>query len=375
MRQLDFKIAELRQTLEELKGAAKKLENVDVDDAKVEKKLKDLVKGNLPAYVKALDIFMKKINVPEDFKSETLKRFVDEIEDNLKHFNKRTFRNYHIIQNLVGDELAEVVMLIKKIDSIKNDMNRNILGNKLQSLEKLQNDLKLLYDYLYNREKEQKRFEDLISKKQMLIDKEKELSRLAEQLKKSEEFKQLNGLKVKLDNLVQEQNAIKRVIEGDISVISRALRKLNKVSNYKLLENYVHEPYETLLEDDRLEIAEAVDKLKDLLQKNQIVVKNKEKVMSVISALSRDALKHYKDKLEIITAEVDSLRKQIENSAFKQKEIELKQELEIVMADIAAVDEKISSFKQKDLNSEIEQIKQDLKRLGLNVKLKNVPLD
>jgi len=277
---------------------------------------------------------MKKINVPEDFKSETLKRFVDEIEDNLKHFNKRTFRNYHIIQNLVGDELAEVVMLIKKIDSIKNDMNRNILGNKLQSLEKLQNDLKLLYDYLYNREKEQKRFEDLISKKQMLIDKEKELSRLAEQLKKSEEFKQLNGLKVKLDNLVQEQNAIKRVIEGDISVISRALRKLNKVSNYKLLENYVHEPYETLLEDDRLEIAEAVDKLKDLLQKNQIVVKNKEKVMSVISALSRDALKHYKDKLEIITAEVDSLRKQIENSAFKQKEIELKQELEIVMATV-----------------------------------------
>ncbi|RME54752.1 hypothetical protein D6777_02725 [Candidatus Woesearchaeota archaeon] len=368
IKDLKLEFTEFNRLLEEIKLDLQQLKQVNVDDARVEKKLKDLVKGNLPAYVNAVEIFLKTIKVPEKFDEKSVKSFVENLEKSLDEFNKKTFRNFHIIQNLVGDELLNVVKKIKQLDDVKAKIKKIQKSGKLILLDKLQNELDDVYSYVY--EKHEQRFEKLLDQKNRLIEKEKKLSKLKHELENSNDFKEYNENLVKLENVKAEVYAIESLLKGDFSVLARPLRLLNKG---KIAESaIVEDPVKFLIND--------VDKILaslDGLRKNvdNINIKNKDRVEAVLRSLNKNTLQHYKEKILRLQNEQKRIEKELQNSNYKTKEIKLKREIEEVLHEIELLDEKISKFKKKDLNSIVQNIKQMLESLGVNIKLKNVPVD
>jgi len=375
MKNLDKDVVELREILNNLKERSKILEKVDISNKKVEKRLKTMVEGNRPAYIRNLKLLMKKINVPETYDSKTVASFVEDVEDELKNFNKRTIRNYHIIQNLIGDELVAVVESIKKIDIVNKRIKENTCRGQLADLERVQVGLEDIYNYLDSKDNEKKQIESLVKERETLREHEIKLKGIIEKNKKGNDFIELAKLKAIRDTLVQDEYEIRSLIDGSFGVLSRALRKLDKIDSLKIIKSYIENPYETFMKDDDLKINLVLSSLNSALDSNKITIKNTDKVKSVLKNFSKDNVKNYKNKLDIIVAELSKIEDKISINNFEEKELKLKRDMEALIQEMGNIEEKISNFKKRDITKEIDDIKKGLRGLSVKIKLQNVPVD
>ena len=112
-------ITEYSLLLKSLKEKTETLAKLNVEDAEVEKKLKELVRGNKPAYTNSLKILTQNIESPKSLSYQELKNFCEKTELALNEFNKRTIRNYAILKTIIGKELEEIVQILKQLEFIE----------------------------------------------------------------------------------------------------------------------------------------------------------------------------------------------------------------------------------------------------------------
>ena len=128
-------ITEYGLLLKELKEKAKELDKLDVEDEKIEVKLKELVRGNKPAYTNSLRILMSNMETPKSISYKTLNEFCDRVDSSLNEFSKRTVRNYAILKTIIGKELVDIVDILKQLESIELKVKKDyLLSSRLSTV-------------------------------------------------------------------------------------------------------------------------------------------------------------------------------------------------------------------------------------------------
>ncbi|MBI5398387.1 hypothetical protein HZB03_02885 [Candidatus Woesearchaeota archaeon] len=115
-----------------------------------------------------------------------------------------------------------------------------------------------------------------------------------EELKAGSDFSQFNGIDSEKKRLWRDVKSVEDDIWHVFSVLDRPLRKLQRVivDNKHILDSYVANPLNALLEDHTLEIVNILQKLRLNVEDGTLgfVDKEKEKILSRIDELSKLAL-------------------------------------------------------------------------------------
>ncbi|MFH0797839.1 MAG: hypothetical protein V1906_00345, partial [Candidatus Woesearchaeota archaeon] len=374
-RQLDAYFAELKELLLNIHPKIDVLEKVDVKEKKYDEKLKSMVEGNKPAYIMAVRLLLKRIIVPDNYDSKSVCTFVAKVDDELKDFNRRTARNYFILQSIIGDELAAVVQDIKKVDVLAKMINDQACNGKLKDMEDFQMKLSDIYSYIGRKEEDHRSLVAFVKEREKLLEMESKLKDEIEKNRKGKDFAEMSKLEAEKEELAGKLYEMRSVFEGDFSVLQRPLKKLEKIDAFKTLKHYVDKPFDTFVEDHGLELNLILGSLKAAIDAGKIDTKNKDKVYGVIGALPKERLNGLNEKYSHISRQISEIGHRLSKNEFMKKEHMLVGRSEELIQDIGKIDELISKFKKRNINADIEGIRKDLGRLGIKAVLKNVPLD
>ncbi|MEA3378310.1 MAG: hypothetical protein U9Q69_01600 [Nanoarchaeota archaeon] len=376
LKKLDTHFAEMEKLLNKTGSDLEKLEAVNLEDKKVEKRLKAIVEGNKPAYIRNVRYSLKKLAPPQKYDLKSITKFVEDCENELKELNKKTSRNFYILNNLIGDELTEIAKNIKKIDILNDMIKKPIKSGEIERYEGLQKNIAEIYQYIINKKELTKRAKELTARKEFLFKKEGEYNKKIQSLKTSKEFKELMKLKSQKTDLIEKEYELRSKILTHFGFLKRPFKKFNNEEQIKILSSYITQPYETFVNDGGLQINKILEDLKEALAKDKIKIKNKEKALGVLSLLTPSLLKNLKESIKDLKEDLKDVNKKLKANKFQDEELKYSKKLSQIIDEINEISEKLAKSKKRDLSRDIKQIKEDLDKLtSVKVVLKNVPLD
>lgn len=363
-------IERLQKTRELILKNLEALEKKDIDSVKVQDKAKDVVKGNRNAYVIMLRKFADSIEPPSELTANNILLFCRKFEADIIDFNDKTARNYFIMKTLIGEELEAIRQNLKEAESILMSLKKDVDSGKLSAIEDLQKNLRDIYRHIEGKEEHEKDIEKAKKSIELLMQSEKELTGKINAMKESKEFVELEKLKAELQEKAKEESEIKARIRNSFAELSRPLRKYEKIYPSKLLAKYLEDPV-AAMEDDG-DIRKLLHSAAESMQKGEIDSKNSEKDIQNLQELS-SKFSEMKERLMFIEKEKEELKEKIKQNKAEEERDKLIAELSRTENELGEAETRLDSLRKKDVKKDIEKVKEDLKRIGMHVEVKNVP--
>ncbi|HII15096.1 MAG TPA: hypothetical protein HA362_02180 [Nanoarchaeota archaeon] len=360
-----------RQKLEE---GLEKLQQKSIDDAKVQERIKDVVKGNRNAFAITLRILLQQTAPPASYSTKSVIEFCRRFNEAMEDFNKKTIRNYFIMKNLIGEELEEIRKGLKETETIARRMQKNAEKGEMALLEDIQKRLADIYRHLEEKEERESRLELLEKKAKDLLEKEKEATEAIEKLKDSPEFTELAKDKAGLQEAMKELEAVKNRLRSEFSEVSRPLKKFEKAYPSRMISEYVEGPVEAIRKDDALKMAGLLHSAAESLGKGEIESKNLEKETQKVQELG-SRLGEMRSSMLAVEAKLDEFAEKIKrNRAEEERGLKIAA-LNAIEKELAETETAIEDMKERAIGKDIEAIKTDLKKAGFDAELENVPYE
>ncbi|MDP2907330.1 MAG: hypothetical protein Q8O03_05300 [Nanoarchaeota archaeon] len=349
------------------------LEKVDVTQSKVEDRVKHVVKGNLPAYTNALSIFLRKMITPKEADVTRLETFCSTFEREFDSLNKRTFRNFQIIKELVGKELEDVARSVKSLELLVKELKKS--SEKVKGIIDLKENAKLIENNLNSKEKNEQKRQELQNHKEELLESCKRISKELENLKCSKTAKDLENLKSDEKKISDNLKVLENNLVTLFSPLQKALKKYNNICFIKKVGSYLENPVETLLNDSGMEILKFLNDVKNMVEDEKIDLKDdkKKKTVETLERIDESFIKEFISEHSSLKKELASVQREIKINSLPKEIIELEKEINLCMFKIENVDREINKIKDLDINSEIAMLERKLSEvLGFKVKVENV---
>jgi len=349
------------------------LEKVDLTKSKVEDRVRNIVQGNLPAYTNTLSIFLRKTITPKESDINGLESFCDTFEKEFDSLNKRTFRNFQIIRELVGKELEDVARSVKSLELVVKELKRS--SEKVRKITGLKENVKLIEDNLNSKEKNDRKRQELQKQKEELLESCKRISKELENLKNSKKAKDLEILKSDEKNISDNLRSLENDLVNLFSPLQKALKKYNNICFIKKVESYLENPVDTLLNDSDLEILKFLNDIKKMIEEEKIDLKDdkRKKTVESLDKIDEDFVKKFISGHASLKKELASVQREIKINSLPKDMAELEKELNISMFKTENINREINKIKDFDINSEIAMLEKRLGEVfGLKVRLENV---
>lgn len=372
-KEVGYEVAEHAVLLKRLEEKSKALDKLSVDEQNVEKKLKDLVKGNKPAYVNGLRILTQKIKTPKTLAYNDIEDFCKRTEEGLNEFNKKTVRNYSILKMIIGKELAEIIELLKQIEALETKLkSKFLISSKLKTSEDLIKRLKELYSYELAAETRKGELNKLQNKEVEIAAALEIVNKKLAELRASHTFREYEQLNIRISELAGEELRLKGTLSAMFSELARPLRKMDKES--RLANNYIENAYDSLMKDSKLEIINLLDELKKKIETGKIEVKNKKKLADDIH-LDMAELKKYREKANSIAFESGLVFEKLKANRLEAEEKNLTENFQRLENELSETVAQIDTYKDKGRNINMEYLANDIEKLvGRKVTIRNAPI-
>ncbi|MFH1210981.1 MAG: hypothetical protein V1645_03620 [archaeon] len=366
--QIKDNLQQVEQTKKELGENIKALEKVEVKD-QVQKKIKDVVEGNVPAYTRAVEIFLEKINVPEEINSQTLASFYETTQSELDQFGKRTARNFAIMQTLIGQELAATAKNLKKIDELSKNIMKE--AKKLEKTEKTKKKIEELKEAKRKEKENRELIKNYENEKENLTKEEGETESKIKELEKSNAAKELKELKQELINHEASKNELDSAILSLFSPLQKAFKRYNNQFFIKKVDEYINDAAGTLKQDNELEIKKYLEDIKKMIEEGKIDLKEdkKKKALESIEMLSEEYMEAFLKESKNIEEETKSVEEKIKNNTYEQEKEELKNKLKEKETRKTEIDKEMSKIKGINIKNQKEEIEKDLSNMGYEVRI------
>lgn len=362
-------IKRLQQVKEAMSKNIEALQAKDIDSQKVQDKAKDVIKGNRNAFVIMLRKLAESIDYPE-LNAKGISLFCKKLEEEMADFHAKTARNYFIMKTLIGEELEAIKQNLKEAEAISIRIRKAVEAGKLAAVEDLQKNLEDIYRHIENKGEHEKEMQRIEKETEMLLSKEKEITEKITAMKNGKEFIELENLKSRLQQKTDEETTIKARIRNSFAELSRPLRKYEKVYPSKILAKFLEDPVAAMEENN--DIAKILHSAAESMQKGEIDSKNTEKDVQNLEELS-SKFDELKERFLLIEKEKEEIKENIRNNKAEEERDIMIKELNRIEEDISDSEEKLETLKNKDVKKDIEKVKEDLRKLGLCMELKNVP--
>lgn len=347
---------------EKIKANLQGLENVRLDQ-KVEDKLRNMVKGNIPAFMQAVNKFLDKIQIPEKTNSLEIMGFINNTESELESFNKKTYKNFHIMSNLIGKELENVVKEINRLNGALGGLKK--FSNFFEEEDNVREKIAQIRRYMETKDERKNMLENRKKEKENLIKENDENERKIKLLYLSPKLTKLKNHKKQLKEFHADMLAFRNLLIDLFSIFQKGLKKYNNLCYIKLVDDYINNPVEALLKDNDFEILKHLDEIKKLIEQNKIEIKDdkKNKVVEKISRLERKDLEEFRKQHRELVDKQKEVKEKIEQNTIEDDILVLKEKVEENKIKVKDIENKINSFKELDLEKEIGKIEGKLKSL------------
>ncbi len=329
----------------------KNLQNLRLASIKdnIPEKVKIKVLGNRDSYVDYLQQTIEKISFPQLITQETTPDFYQKLDLLLKTINNKTIKNYYIIEQLIGNELSLVAESLRKIDklnkTIKNNLDSEeikIISNIKLASSRLNENLALereLKTKKSNLEKDISSLEEEISKLDLKL----------EEVKKSKDYSIHLNLKNEKEKIHKKIISIEDNINNQFIEIKKLLKKFNNTNRIKLIDDYIENPFQALIQDKDFAITKYVTEIKDLLEKDSIKIKNKDKALKFLGSINHNLLYSSLEKHKNLILDHNRIKSRILSSPITEKESFLIDKIELINGNIKKHKEVLNAV-EKNIN-------------------------
>ena len=373
-------LGDAKDILKDLEGAKfeisenlKILEKVDVRQAKVEERVKSIVQGNLPAYTNSLSIFLKSVIIPKEADPVKLDIFCSTFEREFDSLNKKTFRNFQIIRELVGKELEDVAKSVKNLELLVKELKKSTA--KIKEIYKLKEKAEFIKNSLESKGKNEIKKEELQKKKEELLKFCEKTTKEVENLKNSKKAKELDALKSESENISNKIKSLENNLLNMFSPLQKALKKYNNIYPVKKVGGYIENPAESLLRDNSLEILKFLKDVKKMVEEEKLDLKDekKKKIVESIERLDEVFMKDFISEHASLKWELASIQEKIKANDILKEISDLEKEIDISNFGIENTEREINKLKEFDISSEVKALENKMKEIfNIKVKVENV---
>lgn len=366
---LDVKVTEIKNRIKE--EITKTKDNLSIlsiarlQNPKISVRETQFMEGNRNAYILGVNNFLRGIDL-ENKDYPALLEYCNNFNLTLEKFGKSTFRPYHILQEFFAHESRDVAINTKNIDHSIKELRKAIENANIHKI----NEIKSLITELNNKVKQKNDLERALKEsekiKDGLIQKKESVEVSINELKKSKEYKQLNDLRANKEVLltsIREHNA--KVIHA-FSVMERPLRKLTRVvfEGSELLEQYIENPVSALISDNELKIIGLLKKLEENLNNFTLELKDKkrEKVLDTVNFLTEEFLIDFVSKHNELNKKIKDAEKEINENEALKREKKLNYELDDIKDDLGEVNKEIENKNSELRKINIDEMKNNLEK-------------
>ncbi len=374
------KIEEIRLNIEEIKKKInqnlKYLREAELQNKNLPLRAIHLMEGNREAYIKKIENFLERINIPEKELYSSINDFCKDFDLKLNELNKASFKGYEIMKEFFYNQATEIAMGIKEIEQNIKTLKEIVQNKEISKIERLKKLISNIEKYDENKKRLQIEIQEHIYEIKELEQKIESVKTKFEQIKKSNEYSDYKKTSEEKEAIINKIKEEKDKIIQKFSILEKSLKKYKRDSlNEKLIEDYLEDPSEALMKDTKLEIIEILEKLKDSIQNERIDLKDKkkEKTLKIISQLNKKFLDDIRLNIEQLTRTKislnDKLRKNNINCLYKEE----KYKMEHYQQKLNEKSKKLEELKKEEKNLDIEKIKEEIKKEFisiLNIRLK-----
>lgn len=355
--------------------AIKNLNELDITSIpNVDIRLANRLKGNKKAYVHALQIFYNQLEIPIAFDSNSLKKYYKAFQESASAFNKKTIKNYHILKTVVGQELEDVIVSIKRISNSVSKLEKARTDYNLEALEGIHSRIQEINDTLLANNNVASRLQHAHKERGVLIQEEANLLKDVEKLRNCKEYKHFDQLKLDMDATVKERADLRSELLGKIIPLERAFKKYSKISTKnKSIDKFLKEKEAFVLKDSKSAESLIFD-LEQAINKHSIDIKDPKKILISIKTL-KEFLKVYVKKITDLKKKIDLIQKKIATNQYEKKLQEYLTSINKVTKKLTKLLDEENNLEKRDLKNDVLYIEKTLKKMGYSIVIKHDTLD
>lgn len=286
------KIDESKKELLELIGV---LETKELKNKDIPAREQHLMIGNRASFIKANRFFLNSIRIPGDRSFRGTLKFAESLAMQLKLLAESSQKNYQVLTFFFATEADHARRIVSQIEAellkIANTLNDSTNG--IKDLAKLERVVQGYHTKIKLREESFESIKSHELQANELGEGRKKLESQIKGVRESKEFLRLGELQERKAAAAKNYSAILSSIEDRFSDIKKALKKYaHDIGDSKLLAGYIDSFAAGLMADEKLEIKEAIPKLKAALEDGSITLDEKrgQRAIEAITAITAEDL-------------------------------------------------------------------------------------
>ncbi|MBU2496473.1 MAG: hypothetical protein KJ767_00235 [Nanoarchaeota archaeon] len=348
----------IKQNLELVEKSLVVLSNVDLSERKVDLRVKQIVESNKEAYIGNVKSFIQHVKFPERAGYSESADFSSALIDGLGKLAKNSFRNARFTSELIGEELVMVTNNLRELRELAIEFKKAISNEKILGVLKVKENVKELEHLIKTRENFDREKSKFVLEKEELARKSLVLNEKVGMLKKSGEHKELLQLFEEEERFNQQIKNIDFEIRNLFGPLYKPMRKFlqitKEVSNKKILQDYIEDCVNALINDKEIRVVELLKEMKIYVVEGKINLreKRKKRVLKILDGISVEVLKKIFEK----RISLEDSKKELKERISGIKVVKEIQEAEKRIIDI--------NFYKKDLEKDIMKIKGKQERLS-----------
>ena len=298
-------VKQVNKTKKEIVAKLEKLENAKLVNPNLPEREVQMMEGNKDNYrLKTLQ-FLDKIEIPKDYLA--LDEFCNEFEEILTDFNEKTMRAYSILRNYFRNEMQEISMSLKKMETLQLNLFNFMKEDSIVNLKTILIKIKELNDNIVMSNKIHKEIRDLETNFEKEKEKQDKIDKKIKDLMKSPNYNKLKNYNNKKKEIQEDILNLTKKFVRKIKPFEKPFKKY--VHDTKKHAGYIENPMQALEKDYQFSILVSLEKIQKNLEsynlKDNVIKKIKESSINkeFLKDLRKDYLALKEEKNKIIEKE------------------------------------------------------------------------
>ena len=288
----------LHRAMADAEKHAKILGDAELQNKKIPPRAVHVMEGNRESYIRRTHDFLERLDPDFDCVDE-IAGFISRTRQALDSLAKSNVKSYAVLQEFLAQESGAVARNIKEIEQAVNDIEKAVEASKMKTLGELTEAV----EALKSARGQKAALEQQIRDKRQEISKEKDNERRLvmrlEALHHSSEYERFDRLVRSRDEALGALKVELAELSSLFSSLEHGFRKLARLSPDSLLDAYLADPEQALLDDENLRIFEFGKALEKHMVDGTIEMKDKrrERTLASVQQLSRDSLMQQRSRI------------------------------------------------------------------------------
>lgn len=354
-RELKAKTTKAYDLLKELEKSTLKNEKI-IPEREI-----SMFEGNRKSYINKTKLFLANLEMPEQYDGAT--EFLKESAEKMEKLAEDTQKNFYILTEFVGHEVGKVASKLSEFDKLISSAIERLDETALHKIAQVKDLIRDYYDSETQIQKLRNEVEDIEKTKLALFERRDSIETKSKRIAEGQSYKEYQELKEKQKLKEEELKKYEDKISRIISKLDAGIKKYVKENSESILKKYSEHPVKAIIEDEKIEIIEEFDKIKNKIATLQLKPDKEKRILKELNVIKKATLKDIRQKILELKEETENLSRRVKNNVANLNVKEQKGWLQAIDRDIELENKKIEEVENKLERINPNLIKQKIRKI------------